>query len=423
MTDDEPLLWTAAEVLVHASLTSDAAAHRGPEHSLVRHAGVTLGRPLVYPISPDELLDPLRRLAEDGAVRYVGLVCAVGLDPLPPGRAYTAMSLTMTLPTTGYRSVRLRADPEVVDLLDGTTAQPWPVVGAVDGLAPGWSRHPGADEPSTDVRSLGLLSDKFSWTFDAPGRGRLTERAFVTHAVVEAPADAVELSGRLSCRVTVRRSLGKYIRSDVATMDEAMPFSEHVGRRPVPVDTGPGVRMFVSVDVENYGRHDLGGVKRTQRRLADVLDRARKAAAVAVEDHALGGDSVLFVFPPGIDEGAVLRRFYAELMDAVRVVNLDLNDHAVMRVRVGVDRGLTERAPTGWSGHVPTAVTRIRDCRAARDALAGAPQAQVALTVSDAIFRDVLNDRGQSPDPESFQRVEVTEKGFTATAWVHVGDR
>lgn len=436
-TVDEP--WTTTEVLAQVSLTAEGAV-RGSDPTIggQRQAAVTLGRPLVYPVSPEELSVPLRRRAENAGVRFVGTLWPIELDELPRGRAYTALCLMVSLPGAGYRAVSLRADQEAMELLDGGTevvtapvpsglrrlmacrpsrlgrlGRPMSVLDSADGR-----RH-----ASADTRASGLSTERFSWAVDAPGGGRLAERTFVAHALVEAPAEADELTGRLSCRVTVRRSMGRFVRLVEAVMTEATPFAERIGGlQPPPVDLGRAVRLVISIDLRGYGRHDPGGTERAQRRLAEVLERARTATGVASEDRQEGGDSVMFVFPPGIDEGAVLRRFYAELVSAVSTMNVDLGDHAALRLRVGIDRGLTQRAGTGWSGPVPTTVTRLRDAPPARDALAGSPSAHLVFTVSDVIYRDVFSERGRVPAADSFRRVEVDipEKNFNTTAWIHV---
>jgi hypothetical protein len=153
-----------------------------------------------------------------------------------------------------------------------------------------------------------------------------------------------------------------------------------------------------------------------------VADRARAATGAEVDDRQEQGDGLMFVFPPGVDESAVLRDFYVELAAQLREVNLDLAASSALRLRVGVERGLTVRGGTGWTGAGPVVAGRLRDSPPARAALSDTPEAHFVLTASDSLYRDVFGDRGRVPASDSFRRAEVDmpEKGFTATAWVHL---
>ena len=197
---------------------------------------------------------------------------------------------------------------------------------------------------------------------------------------------------------------------------------ERIGTPLPPLDLGRAVRLVVSVDLQRYSRH--GTVIGVRARRPDwpwsSTGRARPLARRRVRQEK--GDGLLLVFPPSVDEVPCCLPSTGQLRTALREVNRELNDHARLRVRVGADRGLTSRADLGWAGQAPIVAGRLGDSKQARDALEDAPEADLVLTVSDAVFRDVFSDDGVEPGPDDFVRVEVDDqdKRFRAPAWVHV---
>ncbi|HEX6357918.1 hypothetical protein [Actinophytocola sp.] len=328
---------------------------------------VTLRRPVLYRARPEDVA--VAPSTEEA--RLVGLVCSVELEKLPRGQDYGSLELMVSLPA-GCRVVAFPDRP--------------------------------ADTP-------GLSAHRFSQSVDRPREG-----TFATHAVVEVPHGTVDMTGELSCQVQIRRSIGRVVHVVSAVMEKTVTFTERVP------EGGRAVRLVVSADMAAYSGRDPGGSERAQERLAKVSERARLATGVAVDGRQYGGDSFLFVFPPGVDESEVLQAFYAELSAGLREVNLDLNADARVRLRVGADRGLTVRGGTGWTGQAPITATRLADCPAARQALT-ASNADCVFVVSECLYRDVFSERGLALSAESFTScdVHIPEKNFTTKAWLLVG--
>src|SRR4051794_15110389 len=59
--------------------------------------GVACGRPLLYPVPPDALPEPLRRRAQASGNNYTGAMFAVDLDEAPAGHRYAAARFTVEL--------------------------------------------------------------------------------------------------------------------------------------------------------------------------------------------------------------------------------------------------------------------------------------------------------------------------------------
>jgi hypothetical protein len=360
------------DVLAYVDLFAEGVGSRGTPGDKPPPLGrVKVRRPLLYPARPDDLPAPVRRRTQQGMTQLVGFFAAAEPEPLPRGRTYGEVELKVTLP----ESCRVVAFPD--------------------------------DEPG----SSGLYTSTFSQKLDAQN-----EPAPLVYAIVEAPRELADLTGRLECRAVVRRSIGRHVHLVQTVSESAVSFSERIR-------SSRAVRLVVSADIHAYSSRDAGGTARAQERLAKVWYQASQATGCEIEDQQEGGDSFMVVFPPGIDEHAVLSAFYAELVSGLRKVNLDLSADAAVRLRVGVDRGLTLRGGSGWVGHGPITAARLRDCAQARAVLKENDRVPFVLAVSESLYRDVFSERGQVPAPDSFVRAEVAmpEKGFATTAWIHSG--
>ncbi|MFC6082572.1 hypothetical protein [Sphaerisporangium aureirubrum] len=184
------------------------------------------------------------------------------------------------------------------------------------------------------------------------------------------------------------------------------------------------VRLCLAADMERFSRFRNPEAVRAQRRLADVLAQAREHAGLADADVdlQLSGDGQFAVLPEHLDETVVIPLLVEGLRQSLAEVNADLSEHARVRLRVAVHRGLTTRARNGWVGDATIAVRRILDSAAAREALSGHPGADFVLIVPDGLYRDVIGHGYGRLRPETFHQVEATlpEKGFTERAWIHI---
>jgi hypothetical protein len=189
-------------------------------------------------------------------------------------------------------------------------------------------------------------------------------------------------------------------------------------------DGGTRVRLCLAADMERFSRFRNPEAVRAQARLADALTRAREHAGLgeADVDLQLSGDGQFAVLSEHLDETVVIPLLVEGLRQALAEVNADLSEHARVRLRVAVHRGLTTRAGNGWVGDATIAVRRILDSPAAREALAAHPDADFVLIVPDALYRDVIGHGYGRLRPDTFHQVEATlpEKGFTERAWIHI---
>jgi hypothetical protein len=180
----------------------------------------------------------------------------------------------------------------------------------------------------------------------------------------------------------------------------------------------------MAADVVAYSAQSTPVAERTQRRLVDVLARARRHAGVdegAVRPQPQG-DGQFTVLPVGIDEAEVIPRFVRGLRDALREVNLDLDGAARLRLRVALHRGLVKEADNGWVGNPAVAVHRILDSPPLRMAIASNPAADYVLGVPDFLFRDVIAPAAGELRPERFKEetADLPGKHFTEVIWIYI---
>ncbi|MEU0878597.1 hypothetical protein ABZ345_08375 [Lentzea sp. NPDC005914] len=289
----------------------------------------------------------------------------------------------------------------------------------------------GPQEVTTSVSGLG--ESAFSWYLGDFEHGRLPDEPLVVHAVV--PAERHEREVELTVRVDgsfrrprfpVRRHLDHARAAEPWTFRLTLP-ADHAAAEPKPAAAVPvngAIRLCVAADIEKYSRfHNLEAM-RAQERFVELMRRARAHAGIdeAEVDRESAGDSEYAILPAGLDETVVVPRLLAGFDRAARAVNNDLNDHARLRVRVALDRGLVTPSVNGWVGRSTIAVHRLLDSEPVRAALADHPDRDCAIIVSDTIYQDVARHgyEGMSPGEFSEALVNLPNKNFTERAWLHI---
>jgi hypothetical protein len=406
MTDEialpvrEPL--SRGDLLAHVDLVAEEERY-GPEHRVpVRESGVRCGRPLIYPLTAEELPAPLRSRLNRGTAAYVGVLFAFDLDELPAGRRYSLVRFRVALADDKAMAVIIEPDPA-------------PLPGG-----PGWAGGLRSGTERATVSVMGVLSARFGGTYRALRNGSLSARSYTLQAVIEVPPGTNRLTGVLSVAVEISRTVFDFTSLRSAASDSEVPFV-------LELASGyerPAVRLCMSVDVEKYSRHSTPATKRTQTRLLEVLTGALRNIGfddgqVAVQ---ASGDGRFLVFPPGIDETVAIPGLVEGLQTSLRHVNQDLGPQARVRLRVAFHRGVVEAAPNGFVGDASIAVHRILDCRPLREALTEAATADFALIVPEFLYRDVIAQNYGKLLADRFRpvNVEILSKSFTEQCRIYL---
>jgi hypothetical protein len=180
-------------------------------------------------------------------------------------------------------------------------------------------------------------------------------------------------------------------------------------------------RLLLSVDAKGYGkgtgrRHGI-----VQKALVKVLDDAAERAGLARADwqRQPGGDGELAVLPSSEREPRVVDDFIRHLLAALRRNNRDATPEQRLRLRAAVHFGPTMPEVNGFKGSGPVVVSRLCGCRPLRDALE-ATGTDLAVILSDQVFRDTVVQEHTSLEASDFVRVRVREKEYDDTAWILV---
>jgi tetratricopeptide (TPR) repeat protein len=135
------------------------------------------------------------------------------------------------------------------------------------------------------------------------------------------------------------------------------------------------------------------------------------------------GDSATIAVSASSPKASVVADFVLrELRLSVAKVNRPLNEAHRLRLRVAVDHGEALVHPDHIGGDPVIAAARLLDARQLRASVAASTD-DIALIVSDRMFRDVISQRERGLDPDEYRAVKVSVKNFRERGWIHVPGR
>jgi len=135
------------------------------------------------------------------------------------------------------------------------------------------------------------------------------------------------------------------------------------------------------------------------------------------------GDGGVVLFPPD-QPGSLLEEDFIEALDhTLAWLNSELTHDARLRLRVAFHYVTVIPAQTRWAAQGVDAISRLRDSRPIRLALAAADEANLAVILSRQAFDQVVRPGGVSLREPDFRRVTVAEKEYPVRAWLRVPGR
>ncbi|MFD3581757.1 hypothetical protein [Streptomyces sp. NPDC058683] len=183
-------------------------------------------------------------------------------------------------------------------------------------------------------------------------------------------------------------------------------------------------RLCLAVDLRHYSRHTYPEQQDAQYRLRLVVEHAlRRARVLRVRaQQQLQGDGQLVVFPAGVDVVRAVPALVLGLRDGLFQANRAPGLFGRLRMRASIGQGAISRADRGYLGDCVVLVNRLVDSGPVRHALEADPASDLALAVSDGIYRDVILPQVHGLSADEFRRVDVVlqEKDFASSAWLHV---
>jgi hypothetical protein len=177
-------------------------------------------------------------------------------------------------------------------------------------------------------------------------------------------------------------------------------------------------RLLLAVDIEKYSARVAVDQLLAQADLRQVLDTASKRAGLDRSQwhQQVSGDGELAVLPADVDVPRAVGGFVQHLDVALAELNSERTPS--LRVRLAMHHGTLASGPFGPVGDAPVVVSRLLDCGSLRRLLART-DGDLALAVSDSLYRDVIRTGFCSLDPARFQSIRVVAKGVAYRGYLY----
>ena len=198
--------------------------------------------------------------------------------------------------------------------------------------------------------------------------------------------------------------------------------SRLAARTPAPPADGQLCTLF-AVDIAGFtspGRDDEIRLY-LHEELYQVLERAFDGSGLpwARCFHEDRGDGALIVVPPGLACKGIIDPLPERLRSLIRRHNHVSCKAAGIQLRAAAHIGPVEHDDHGFVGSDINLLFRMLEARPLRRALAGSG-AELALIVSDEVYRSLVCRYPSLVSPEAFQRVKFQVKYTRASAWTYL---
>lgn len=189
--------------------------------------------------------------------------------------------------------------------------------------------------------------------------------------------------------------------------------------------SGRALRLGFVLDVEGYGTRPVPERDAIQYRLrrlvVAMLEESGLKLDARVVDHQWTGDGINAVLPSTVDPPAVLGVLVRSLAAGLSADNARNADRIRLRMAVGV--GLIERTAAGFGGPMIVNIGRLVDSAALRAALSDEPAADLAVALSDTVFKLIIQPGYPGIPFGQFTGTNVMAKEFSGTAWIWLSTR
>jgi hypothetical protein len=188
----------------------------------------------------------------------------------------------------------------------------------------------------------------------------------------------------------------------------------------------PTFHAIVVVDIESFGPRTNPLQASLRQAMYEVVREACGEARIEWDTTVAldRGDGIILLVPPATSAVTIAGQFMRALDAVLAEKAVIFSDAHRMRFRVALHQGLCQQDETGWAGEAINTACRLIDAQPLRDALSAAPEARMALVVSDEIYRGVIRHGYRLIDPAAFARVAISAKELVdETAWINVPGR
>ncbi|TDC59053.1 hypothetical protein E1200_32570 [Actinomadura sp. GC306] len=178
-------------------------------------------------------------------------------------------------------------------------------------------------------------------------------------------------------------------------------------------------RLLLAVDLDKYSRLDAQQQLTAQNDLRGLLDGCARRAGLGTNGwyRQVGGDGELIVLPPDVDVPLILGVYANDLDRALDELNRRRSTR--LRMRLALHHGTLIDGPLGPAGDAPIVVSRLLDAAPLRHYLSEHRDRDLALVVSDTLYKDVVTSGFCSLHPADFFALEVEIKERIYRGYVH----
>lgn len=182
-------------------------------------------------------------------------------------------------------------------------------------------------------------------------------------------------------------------------------------------------RAILAADIErSSGRGDtaLSEIRQTlHTALRESVERSDiDFEACRVHDS---GDGLWLIMPPGTTKARLLHPLAYEFAARLHARNQRAGSRTQVRVRLALHAGEIRFGDEGEPFGRPLEVTaRMLDAPPLRSALDSSPAASLAVMLSQHFYDETVPHGDPGIMPESFRRVSLTVKEYTADAWLYL---
>jgi DNA-binding CsgD family transcriptional regulator/flagellar motility protein MotE (MotC chaperone) len=177
-------------------------------------------------------------------------------------------------------------------------------------------------------------------------------------------------------------------------------------------------RLVLAVDISGYSSRNVHEQTVVQQQLSQILDDAARAAGLDRSEwlEQPRGDGELAVMPAHIEAKNFLGRFTTELAACLSRLNDRADATSRLRLRIAFHQGTLNASPHGPSESAAVEVIRLLDARQVREFLTQRQDHDLALVVSDELYRSVVRPGASALDPAAFEpmRTVVEIKTYRA---------
>ncbi|MGA5559867.1 hypothetical protein ACPCUV_01555 [Streptomyces platensis] len=178
----------------------------------------------------------------------------------------------------------------------------------------------------------------------------------------------------------------------------------------------------IAVDAQAYGGNNDRRQSEIQHDLPRILSRAARGTGLDRSQWHIQpkGDEELAVRPMDGTEPRLVDDFMRHLVSELREYNGLRIPAARMRLRAAIHHGPVELADNGFAGTTVVTTSRLLSSRHLYDALRANADADLALLLSDDVYRSTVAGGHTTLSTADFRCVTVREKECEAAAWLRV---